>query len=58
MNLQTDHYFSRQDCGEYEPILSVKNFTDNQQANDLIEEEEATCDSCIYFNSFECKMFK
>ena len=58
MSLQADHYFTRQDCGEYEPILSLKNLAENQDANDTIEDDELTCDSCIYFNNYECKMFK
>jgi hypothetical protein len=58
MNDPMDHYFTRQECGEYEPILSIKNLAEGPAENDLIEEEEASCDSCIYFNSFECKFFK
>jgi hypothetical protein len=57
MSYPADHFFTGQDCGEYEPILSVKNLT-GCEANDAIEEEEANCDSCIYFNSMECKIFK
>jgi hypothetical protein len=58
MNHPADHYFTRQDCGEYEPILSIKNLAEGYEANDSIEEEEINCDSCIYFNSYECKIFK
>lgn len=58
MSPGADHYFSRHDCGEYEPILSLKNHAENHETIDMVEEDEATCDSCIYFNSFECKIFK
>jgi hypothetical protein len=58
MNQPVDHYFTRQECGEYQPILSVKNLAEGYEADDLVEEEEVNCDSCIYFNSFECKIFK
>jgi len=52
------HNFSRQECSEYEPILSTNLLMKDYEPDDGIQEEEINCDSCIYFNSFECKIFK
>lgn len=47
-----------QECSEYEPILSTNSQMKNYEPNDDFHEEEVNCDSCIFFNSFECKIFK
>ena len=46
--------FLGQDCGEYEPVLNAGKDADELCCSDA----GMSCDSCIYYDSFECKILK